>query len=273
MTYGFLGCGSMGGAIAARLSESTKEITVSDRSGKAKKLAEELGIRYSDNIGIVTNCDTVFLAVKPQMLRDVLAPLRPMLALRRPLLVSMAAGVELAKVQELAGCALPIIRIMPNTPTSVGMGVIPYCRNELVSDRLLAEWIVDMQPCGTLDPLEERLMDAASALSGSGPAYFYMMLDALADGAAACGMPKAKALDYAARTMAGAAQMYLETKQHPAALKDAVCSPGGSTLAGVQALEREGFRGAVTDCVIAAYRKNKELGKQSADTAKTGVGK
>ena len=87
-------------------------------------------------------------------------------ALRKPLLVSMAAGVELAKVQALAGCALPVIRIMPNTPTAVGMGVISYCRNDMVSDRLLAEWLVDMQPCGTLDALEERLMDAVTAVSG-----------------------------------------------------------------------------------------------------------
>ena len=261
MTYGFIGCGSMGGAIASRLSQSTKEITVSDRSGRAKKLAAELGISYADNITVATNCDTIFLAVKPQMLRGVLAPLRPMLALRRPLLVSMAAGIELAQVQDFAGCALPIIRIMPNTPTAVGMGVIPYCCNELVTDRALAAWIVDMQPCGMPDPLDEKLMDVSSALSGSGPAYLYIMLDALADGAAACGMPKAKALDYAARTMAGAAQMYLETRTHPAALKDAVCSPGGSTLAGVQALESAGFRSAVMDCVTAAFRKNKELGK------------
>ena len=98
MTYGFLGCGNMGGAIAARLSQSTKEITVSDRSGRAKALAAELGIAYSDNIGVATNCDCIFLAVKPQMLRDVLAPLRPMLALRKPLLISMAAGVEIAQV-------------------------------------------------------------------------------------------------------------------------------------------------------------------------------
>ena len=261
MTYGFLGCGNMGGAIASRLSQSTKDITVSDRSGRAKALAETLGISYTDTVGVARDCDAIFLAVKPQMLREVLTPLRPMLALRRPLLISMAAGIPLAQVQELAGCALPIIRIMPNTPTAVGMGVIPYCRNELVKDRLLAEWLVDMQPCGMPDPLEERLMDAASALSGSGPAYFYMMLDALADGAATCGMPKAKALDYVARTMAGAAQMYLEEKRHPAELKDAVCSPGGSTLAGVQALESAGFRSAVMDCVIAAFRKNKDLGK------------
>ncbi len=261
MTYGFLGCGNMGGAIATRLSLSTKDIAVSDRSGRAKALAESLGIRYADNISIARDCDRIFLAVKPQMLRDVLAPLRPMLALRKPLLISMAAGQAISQIRELAGCTLPIIRIMPNTPTAVGMGVIPFCRNELVTDRILAEWIVDMQPCGTPDPLEERLMDVAGALSGSGPAYLYMMLDAMADGAAACGMPKSKALDYAARTMAGAAQMLLETKQHPEALKDAVCSPGGSTLAGVQVLESAAFRSAVMECVIAAYRKNGELGK------------
>ena len=261
MKYGFLGCGSMGGAIAARLSESTKDIAVSDRSGKARATAKKLGVTYTDTVSIARDCDRIFLAVKPQMLAEVLTPLKPMLALRKPLLISMCAGMELAKIQELAGCALPIIRIMPNTPTAVGLGVIPYCRNELVSDRLLAEWLVDMQPCGVVDALPERLMDVASALSGSGPAYFYMMLDALADGAAACGMPKATALDYAANTMAGAARMYLESKQHPAVLKDAVCSPGGSTLAGVAALESAGFRAAVMDCVQAAYRKNKELGK------------
>ena len=112
-----------------------------------------------------------------------------------------------------------------------------------------------------MDPLEEKLIDAASALSGSGPAYFYVMLEALADGAVACGLPQQKALEYAAMTMAGAAEMYLQTKEHPGALKDAVCSPGGSTIEGIHKLEEAGFRGAVMDCVTAAYRKNKELGK------------
>ena len=261
MKYGFLGCGNMGGAIATRLSEGIKDIAVSDRSGKAKEKAKKLGLTYADNITVARDCDRIFLAVKPQMLRDVLAPLKPMLALRKPLLISMAAGVEIARVEDLAGGKLPVIRIMPNTPTSVGMGVIPYCRNALVTDRMLADWIVDMQPCGVPDPLDEHLMDVASALSGSGPAYLYMFLDALADGAAACGMPKAKALDYAARTVAGAAKMYLETHRHPGELKDAVCSPGGSTLAGVAALESAGFRSAVMDCVTAAYKRNKELGK------------
>ena len=104
-------------------------------------------------------------------------------------------------------------------------------------------------------------IDAASALSGSGPAYLYLLLEALADGAVACGLPRAKAMDYAAMTMAGSAEMFLTTKQHPGALKDAVCSPGGSTIAGIRVLEQHGFRSAAMDCVVAAYHKNKELGK------------
>ena len=119
-----------------------------------------------------------------------------------------------------------------------------------------------MQPCGLLDALEERLIDAASALSGSGPAYMYVFLEALADGAVACGIPRAKAMDYAAMTMVGAAEMYLQTHTHPGALKDAVCSPGGSTIVGLHALERHCFRGAVMDCVMQAYEKNKQLGKK-----------
>ena len=112
-----------------------------------------------------------------------------------------------------------------------------------------------------LDALEERLIDAASALSGSGPAFMYMFVEALADGAVACGLPRAKAVEYAAMTMAGSAEMLLATRQHPGALKDAVCSPGGSTIVGVQTLENHGFRGAAMDCVIDTYKKNKELGK------------
>ena len=150
---------------------------------------------------------------------------------------------------------------MPNTPTAIGKGVIPYCRNDLVEDGVLADWLRDMKPCGLLDQLEERLIDAASALSGSGPAYMYLFLEALADGAVACGLPRAKAMEYAAMTMAGSAEMFLGTHQHPGAMKDAVCSPGGSTIAGVRALEQHGFRGAAMDCVIAAWQKNKELGK------------
>ena len=261
MKYGFLGCGNMGGAIARALSKKTKNIAVSDRSGKAKQLAQELGVAYSDNASIASSCDRIFLAVKPHMMKDLLLPLRDTLIQRRPLLITMAAGLEIRQIEEFAGTHLPVIRIMPNMPTSVGKGVIPYCANDLVAEDMKVDWLEDMSRCGLLDALEERLMDAASALSGSGPAYLYLMLEAMADGGVACGLPRAKALDYAAMTMAGAAEIYLSTHTHPGALKDAVCSPGGSTIAGVRVLEERGFRGAAMDCVCAAYAKNKELGK------------
>lgn len=261
MKYGFLGCGNMGGAIARALSRKTKDVAVSDRSGKAKALAEELGVQYLDNASIAAECGRIFLAVKPHMMRDMLLPLKDTLARRKPLLITMAAGLEIRQIEDFVGTHLPVIRIMPNTPTSVGKGVIPYCANDLVTEEMVTDWLEDMSECGLLDPLEERLMDAASALSGSGPAYLYLMLEAMADGGVACGLPRAKALDYAAMTMAGAAEIYLRTHTHPGALKDAVCSPGGSTIAGVQILEQRGFRGAAMDCVCAAFAKNKELGK------------
>ncbi len=261
MKYGFIGCGNMGGAIAKALRKSTASILVSDRSGKAKALAGELGIGYSGNDTIAASCDRIFLAVKPHMMNDMLSPLQETLRQRKPLLITMAAGLEIRQIEAFAGVRLPIIRIMPNTPTAIGKGVIQYCCNDLVTQEVLADWLSDMAPCGLLDNLEERLIDAASAISGSGPAYMYIFLEALADGAVACGIPRAKAMEYAAMTMAGSAEMFLQSKVHPGALKDAVCSPGGSTIAGVRALEAHGFRGAAMDCVIATYNRNKELGK------------
>lgn len=261
MKYGFIGCGNMGGAIAKALCSSTTDIAVADRSGKAKVLAAELGITYSDNQTIAGSCQRIFLGVKPHMMKDMLLKLQPVLAEKKPLLITMAAGLEIAQIEAFAGTALPVIRIMPNTPTAIGRGVIQYCCNDLVEEAALADWLADMTPCGLLDPLEEHLIDAASAISGSGPAYMYVFLEALADGAVTCGIPRAKAYEYAAMTMVGAAEMYLQTKTHPGALKDAVCSPGGSTIAGLRALEEHAFRAAAMDCVIATYQKNKELGK------------
>ena len=261
MKYGFIGCGNMGGAIARALSQSTKDILISDRSGKAKGLAAELGIGYADVQTVAESCDRIFLGVKPHMMEGVLAPLQAILAARKPLLITMAAAIEVEQIRAFAGCDLPIVRIMPNTPTAIGKGVIQYCTNDLVDGDILADWLADMAPCGLLDVLEERLIDAASALSGSGPAYMYIFLEALADGAVACGIPRAKAMEYAAMTMAGSAEMYLATKQHPGALKDAVCSPGGSTISGIRALEQHAFRAAAMDCVMATYLRNKELGK------------
>ena len=262
MKYGFIGCGNMGGAIAKALRRQTPSIMIADPAPAAKVLAEGLEAVYTDNNTLAASCDRIFLAVKPHLMKGMLAPLQEILAEKKPLLITMAAGLELATIRDFVGCDLPIIRIMPNTPVALGKGMIAYCRNELVTDEVLESWLSDMRDCGRLDELEERLIDAASALSGAGPAYMYVFLEALADGAVACGIPRAKAYEYAAMTMSGAAEMVLATGQHPGALKDAVCSPGGSTIVGIRALEDHGFRGAVMDCVIKSFAKNKELGKQ-----------
>lgn len=261
MKYGFIGCGNMGGAIARALRKTTADILLSDRSGKGKLLAQELGVSYSDNITIAQSCDRIFLGVKPHLMEGMLKPLQEILTREKPLLITMAAGLTIAQIETFAGCRLPVIRIMPNTPVAVGKGMTQYCCNELVTADMLESFLQDMAPCGKLDMLDESLIDAASALSGSGPAYMYIFLEALADGAVACGIPRQKAMEYAAVTMIGAAETYLATKLHPGALKDAVCSPGGSTIEGIRALEQHGFRSAAMDCVAATYRKNKELGK------------
>ena len=261
MKYGFIGCGNMGGALARAVAKSTEELLLTDRSGRARLLAQELGCEYGTNEQVACQCDRIFLGVKPHMMAEVLRPLQGILKQRKPLLISMAAGLELSKLESFAGCELPIIRIMPNTPVAVGAGVVLYCCNDYVDARTLADLLEDLAPAGLVDELEERLMDAGSALSGCGPAYLYMMIEAMADGAVACGIPRGKALEYAAATMEGAGRMALETGLHPGQLKDAVCSPGGSTIAGVKALEQHGFRGAVMDALTAAHRRNQELGK------------
>ncbi len=261
MKYGFIGCGNMGGAIARALCKSTTDVLLTDRSGKGRNLALELGCEYDDSATVAESCDRIFLAVKPQMMAQVLESLQMALSKRKPLIITMAAGLEMEKIQELIGEPVPMIRMMPNTPVSVGCGMIPYCYNALVTADILKDFLQDMQYAGKFDAIPENLMDAASALSGSGPAYLYLLLEAMADGAVVCGLSRQKAIEYAAVTMEGAAKMLLSTGQHPGELKDAVCSPGGSTIVGIQTLESQGFRGAMIDCIQAAYRKNKELGK------------
>ncbi|MBQ4600777.1 MAG: pyrroline-5-carboxylate reductase [Oscillospiraceae bacterium] len=260
MKYGFIGCGNMGGAIARALSLTTKDILVTDRTGRAKVLAAELGIAYG-SAGEAALCSRVFLAVKPQMMERALLPLQDIFAEKKPLLISMAAGLTTQRIAALAGCDLPIIRIMPNTPVAVGKGTVLYCCNSLVTEEQLALFLEDMAPCGQLEAVSEALFDPAGTVSGCGPAYCYMFLEAMADGAVACGVPREQALQFAAATMAGAAEMVLKTGQHPEVLKDAVCSPGGSTIAGVRKLEEKGMRSAVAECIVAACQRNRELGK------------
>ena len=259
MKYGFIGCGNMGGAIASALSKATKDILLADHS-KAETLAAQLGCAWGSNES-AASCERVFLGVKPQAMGAVLGSLQSVLAEEKPILITMAAGLEIATIEKMAGTKLPVIRIMPNTPVAVGKGVIQYCCNELVDETVIADFLQDMRFAGLLDSIDETLIDAACSLSGCGPAFAYMFIDALADGAVACGVPRDKALEYACATVAGAAEMVAVTGKEPSVLKDAVCSPGGSTIEGVKTLEKNDLCSIVMDCIAASFKRNKELGK------------
>ena len=263
MTVGFIGTGNMGGALARAAAKTDCEVFLSDKAAdKAESLAKELGVK-SVTMAEAALCDYVFLGVKPQMLAGLLKDLAPVLALRKTpnILVSMAAGVAMADIRALLGMECPIIRIMPNTPVAVGSGVILYDTTENVPQDAVAGFVSILSQAGLLNRLPESLIDAGSALSGCGPAFAAMFMEALADGAVACGLPRDKAMTYAAQTMLGTAKLLLATGQHPGQLKDAVCSPGGSTIAGVQQLERGAFRAAVMEAVTSAYDRTRELGK------------
>ena len=262
MTFGFIGCGNMGGAIARAVCRAAggEQVILANRTmEKARKLAQTLGCGAGENAR-AARCDFVFLGVKPHLMEDMLDGIRDVLAEKRPVLVSMAAGLTMERIRQMAGGDYPVIRIMPNTPASVGEGMIQYATLG-VSEEQEAEFLKAMTFAGRLDHLAESLIDAASAVSGCGPAFAAMFLEALADGGVACGLPRDKALAYAAQMLVGTGRLILETGLHPGQMKDAVCSPGGSTIQGVRTLEQKGFRGAVTDAVIAAYEKNKDLGK------------
>lgn len=263
---GFIGVGNMGGtlALAAARKVSPSEILVSSRTReKADAFAAKLGSLSGDNKDVAARAQWIFLGVKPHLMKDMLAGIAPTLRARKDrfVLVSMAAGLTISQIGEFAGGNYPVLRIMPNTPSAVGEGIIQYCGNAAVTEEDKKEFRSIMSEAGILDELPESLMDAASALSGCGPAYVYMFLEALADGAVACGIPRAKAVKYAAQTLVGAGKMVLETEKHPGQLKDEVCSPGGSTIRGVMALEENGLRHAAQAAVLAAFDRNQALGK------------
>lgn len=263
--FGFIGCGNMGGTLAISVAKSvTDAILVSDYNIEtAEKIAKQTNSNVSTNDQIAKECDFIFLGVKPQVLPSVLSDLSEILKSRKTrfVLVSMAAGVDTKTICKLAGSEYPVIRIMPNTPAAVNSGMILYCTNNIVSNDEINEFLNAMSNTGIVDNISESLIDAASAVSGCGPAFVYMFIEALADGAVKCGLPREKAIKYAAQTVVGAGKMILKTEKHPGELKDAVCSPAGSTIAGVEALEASAFRNAAIGAVTASYKRTKELGK------------
>lgn len=266
---GFIGCGNMGGALALAAAHANKkmplEMYLADAFlEKAKELAETIGeCQVTDNATIAKTCQYIFLGVKPQMMRDMLQSIAPILKERtdRVVLVTMAAGLSMETICEMVGQTYPMIRLMPNTPVFIGKGMILFTSCGITQEEK-DTFFAFMENAGKFDEIPESLIDAGSAVSGCGPAFVYQFIEALADGAVACGVPRNKAIEYAAQTVSGAAEMVLQTKKHSGELKDAVCSPAGSTIQGVRTLEAHAFRGGVMEAVIAAYEKTKELGKK-----------
>jgi pyrroline-5-carboxylate reductase len=213
----------------------------------------------ADNLEVAEASDVLVLAVKPQSMPALLAEVRP--AVRGRLVVSIAAGVTLRHLADGLGPDCRLVRVMPNTPCLVGASASGYTPGDRTTPEDIA--LVDrlLGAVGRAFRLPEALLDAVTGLSGSGPAFVYLMIEALSDGGVRVGLPREVATALAAQTVLGAAKMVLETGSHPGALKDMVASPGGTTIAGLHALERGGVRGALMDAVEAATRRAVELGK------------
>lgn len=270
----FIGTGNMGGALirAACRALGPEAVVIADHDrAKAAALAAELGCTaVNGNEAALEGAEYVFLCVKPQVLAGVVSGLIPVLnachqAGEDKVLVSIAAGVTTATLSQwLSGAAypVPILRVMPNTCVSIGQGMLALTAAEGVAEVCWQGVEAILACAGRVERIAEGQMDAYTAVAGCGPAYVYPFIEALADGGVMAGLPRQQAMVYAAQTVLGAAAMVLESGQHPGALKDAVCSPGGSTIAGVAALEERGFRSAAIQAVMAAYRKNMDLGKQ-----------
>ena len=276
---GCIGSGMMGGALMQAVAKNIggEKIFVSDADfEKAKAFAKKIdGTALETNKEIVEKCDVVFLAVKPAYINDVLEEIKYSLLRNQKILVSMAAGVKLESIKdsyEISCSALKstesdgypphLIRIMPNLPATVGEAMIALAPDSETPAEEASMVKELLSRAGKVEIVAEKLMDAVTAVSGSGPAYAFLFIEALADAAVRFGIPRSQAYTYAAQTLRGAATLALEDGRSISELKDAVCSPAGTTIEGVIALERNGFRNAVIEAATAAYDKSVELGKK-----------
>ncbi len=260
---GFVGAGNMGGALAQAVCKKVggENVIVSCKTvEEANAVSKRLGCKNGTAEDVAKSSEFVFLAVKPQMISAVANELKNSFNENNDcIIVSMLAGVTTDTLANYFGDR-KIIRIMPNTPATVGEGMMLVAGNKNITKSDVEEFKNIMSMSGQLDEIPENLIDAATAVSGCGPAFVYMFIEALADGGVKCGLSRDKAIKYAAQTLLGSAKMVLETGRHPEELKDAVCSPGGSTIAGVHSLEKGAFRNAAIDAVEASYKKTQKLG-------------
>ncbi len=266
LRFGFLGAGKMATALArgwitCGLIDRT-HIAASDPLPSAREEFQRAsGIAAIDDPAtLLTISDVVILAVKPQSLRALTGEIQPLLKPKH-LVISVVTGASLAHLAESLGKDQRIVRVMPNTPALIGAGAAAFVAGPTATaeDTQLVQRLLDAVGRGY--PVAENMLDAVTGLSGSGPAFVYLVIEALSDGGVRMGLPRDVATALAAQTVLGAARMVLETGQHPGVLKDQVASPGGTTIAGLHALERGGLRGALMDAVQAATLRAAELGK------------
>ncbi len=267
MKLGFLGCGKMATALISGVVEAgvcePGEILASDCAPAAvEALTAKTGVTgVADNATLAARADALVLCVKPGDALDALKALREAGgALSGKLVISIVAGLSLSKLEAAAGAGVRVVRVMPNTPALIHQGAAAFATGGTATaeDAALVGRI--FSAVGRAVPVKEALLDAVTGLSGSGPAYVYLMIEALADGGVLMGLPRDLALQLAAQTVAGAAGMVLETGLHPAVLRDQVTSPGGTTIAGLEALEAGAVRSGLIAAVRAATERSRELG-------------
>lgn len=266
MRFGFVGAGRMATALAkgfvsAGLAQPNDVVASDAVPAACQEFARAIGGRtMASNRQTAANCDVLFLAVKPQQMGEVLADLKSHVSSSH-LVISIAAGIPLNTISHGLGRGPRLVRVMPNTPCLVGSGASAYCLGDgatAADGELVARLL---SAVGKAVQTPEKLLDAVTGLSGSGPAFVYVMIEALSDGGVNMGLARDVATTLAAQTVLGAAQMVLTTGQHPGVLKDQVASPGGTTIAGLQALEEHGLRAALIAAVEAATERSLELGK------------
>ncbi|MGF3195801.1 pyrroline-5-carboxylate reductase [Facklamia sp. P13055] len=259
---GCIGCGNMGSAIIKSLSTnfSNLDFYLYDKDNyKSQSLAKDCGesVEAVNSLEkLLASAQIFFIGVKPKDLNILLDSLNSIELLDSKLWISMVVGRSLSSIQKLLPQGHHLIRIMPNTPVAIGQGYVSYCyQKENFNDQVINEFKNLLQPLGHLQLIEESLFDVASAIAGSGPAFIYQLIEAISDAGVYYGLNRQQAIDMAAKTVAGAGQMVLESHQHPAQLKDAVTSPKGTTIAGVRSLEANGFRSAIFEAVSATVER------------------
>ncbi|RKI31185.1 pyrroline-5-carboxylate reductase [bacterium 1xD8-6] len=263
MKLGFIGAGNMaqamiGGVLGSGLLQKDDIIASAATQNTIEKVQKQYGIRTTLNNREAADADIVFLAVKPAYCGQVIEEIKDTVS-EQQIIVSIAAGKTMAWLEEKFGGKKKIIRTMPNTPALVGEGITAVCPNDNISTEELQSVCKILESFGRAEVVQESMMDAVIAVSGSSPAYVFLFIEAMADAAVAEGMPRATAYQFAAQSVLGSARMVLETGKHPGELKDMVCSPAGTTIEAVRVLERKGLRGSVMECMRVCADKSRNM--------------